>query len=92
MLFSEGMAAAGLAVLTYLLIPKRFVPKWKPFNCGICLSAWYGISIAFYQGQTALHIIQVAGCAAVFGLLIVTWAPWVWSTTEEVPPALPEEP
>lgn len=89
-MFSEAIGVVGIAILLHLLIPKRWIAKTPILRCGLCLSGWLAIGLSFYEGRGVLALLQLVGHTTVLSVLVLTWAPWVWSTTEA--PTLPEQP
>ena len=61
--FAEGTGL--MQQLSYKLGRKRI----KPFDCGLCLGFWLGLSIGYYQTYDILSAIQLGFVSSVIAIL-----------------------
>jgi len=63
-LSSYGFTLGFFELIRYLKLAEKL--NFKPFNCQICLSFWYGFFIALLKGYQLIDSILIAFLSIVF--------------------------
>ncbi|MDL1957044.1 MAG: hypothetical protein LWW95_08390 [Candidatus Desulfofervidus auxilii] len=72
-LSSYGFTLGFFELIRYFKLAKKL--NFKPFNCQICLSFWYGFFISLLKGYQLIDCILIAFLSIVFTKILDNFAP-----------------